>query len=379
MNRKRKAEGEREGGNKRRKQSRGGRGGAHRNEHYSEGSARGGRDRAAQIEEVDVMNDDEENDKTHVYEDDEAANLAKKIRGKKWRDQKRRLGLEEEEDSDASEEEGEGPALGQLGEEGDTVAELGPNMMPFNVREELEGGDFDRGLGAVRRKEEVKREALKGRLAQGTLSTALSDDEDSEDEDPGDRAWYEEQETRARDDKHYYARIGQNKAVVDDEDSAEEFNSLLARKHLVQQLNYGENVFAAMRRLKPANDKRNKKEREADPTVQRFNALVESADQLMNHGFPNVYNDTRERIAESIERDENKANNSSARGVRRVSHGGAEQYEYKWGAHESEVYGPYALSDLQAWLNQGHFSAEVVARVVNSENEFVPVSQLLQQ
>lgn len=111
--------------------------------------------------------------------------------------------------------------------------------------------------------------------------------------------------------------------------------------------------------------------------MQRFNALVESADQLMNHGFPNIYNDARERIIESIERDENKA---TARGVRRVSNGGAEQYEYKWGVHESEAYGPYSLNDLQSWLNQGHFTADVVARPVNSENsEFVPVGQLLGQ
>jgi len=331
----------------------------------------------AQIEEEDATNNQEENDKMRVYEDEEAANMAKKIRGKKWRDQKRRLGLEEDEDSDASEEEGEGPALGQLGEEGDTVAELGPNMMPFNVREELEGGDFDRGLGTVRRREDEKRAAMKERQKRGLVySESEDEDEDDkdEDEDAGDRAWYEEQEARARDDKHYYARIGSNRPVVDDDESSEEFNSLLARKQLVQQLNYGENVFAAMRRLKPANDKRSKKEREADPTVQRFNALVESADQLMNHSFPNIYNDTRERILESIERDENKA---TARGVRRVSNGSAEQYEYKWSAHDSEVYGPYSLNDLQAWLNQGHFTVDVVARVVNSEAEFVPVAQLV--
>lgn len=325
------------------------------------------------------MNNDAENDKTQVYEDEEAANLAKKIRGKKWRDQKRKLGLEEEEDSDASDEEGEGPALGQLGEEGDTVAELGPNMMPFNVREELEGGDFDRGLGAVRRKADQAREAKKQRLERGMVYHDSDEDADSEDEDAGDRAWYEEQEARARDDKHYYARIGRNRAVVDDEDSGEEFNSLLARQQLVQQLNYGENVFAAMRRLKPANDKRSKKEREADPTVQRFNALVESADQLMNHGFPNIYNDTRERIIESIERDENKASSRGVRRVSNVSNGGAEQYEYKWGPHETQVYGPYSLNDLQAWLSAGHFNSDVVARVANSENEFVPVSQLTNQ
>jgi hypothetical protein len=377
MNRKRKAEDDqREGGNKRRKQSRGGRGGGHTNDRYSESGSARGSGRAPQIEETDVMNSEEADEKTRVLEDEEAANMAKKIRGKKWRDQKRRLGLEEEEDSDASDDDGEGPALGQLGEEGDTVAELGPNTMPFNVREELEGGDFDRGLGAVRRKEDQKREEMKRRLERGMWHKS-SDSEDSGDEDAGDRAWYEEQERRARDDKHYYARIAANRAVVDDEESSEEFDSLLARKQLVQQLNYGENVFAAMRRLKPPSDKRSKKEREADPAVQRFNALVESADQLMNHGFPNIYNDARERIIESIERDENKA---TARGVRRVSNGGAEQYEYKWGVHESEAYGPYSLNDLQSWLNQGHFTTDVVARPINSENsEFVPVGQLLGQ
>lgn len=322
------------------------------------------------------MNSEERDEKTRLIEDEEAADMAKKIRGKKWRDQKRRLGLEEEEDSDASEEDGEGPALGQLGEEGDTVAELGPNTMPFNVREELEGGDFDRGLGAVRRREDERRATMKQRLERGVAMMSDSE-EDSEDEDAGDRAWYEEQERRARDDKHYYARIAANRAVVDDEASGDEFDSLLARKQLVQQLHYGENVFAAMRRLKPAADKRSKQERAADPTVHRFNALVEAADQLMNHGFPNIYNDTRERITESIERDENKA---TARGVRRVAHGSAEQYEYKWGAHASEVYGPYSLNDLQSWLNQGHFTADVVARAIHSENSpFVPVSQLLGQ
>jgi hypothetical protein len=138
------------------------------------------------------MNSEEADEKTRVLEDEEAANMAKKIRGKKWRDQKRRLGLEEEEDSDASDDDGEGPALGQLGEEGDTVAELGPNTMPFNVREELEGGDFDRGLGAVRRKEDQKREEMKRRLERGMWHKS-SDSEDSGDEDAGDRAWYEEQ------------------------------------------------------------------------------------------------------------------------------------------------------------------------------------------
>jgi hypothetical protein len=219
---------------------------------------------------------------TKIYEDEEAADLAQKIREKKWKHQKRELGLEEDgndnADSDFEFGDPEKPKdFSKLGEADpeELVNEKGDRIEPFNLTEELEEGKFEADgnfvwnpTGKRRQQERLtrEREALKERQrrfaeeGQGTRQSLLrrgrffraqnadnnNDDDEEEDdrdneseseEEAADRVWYEEVERRAHEDKDYYTRIKQHPApLLREDDNSTDVDTVTLRRELIALL-----------------------------------------------------------------------------------------------------------------------------------------------
>jgi hypothetical protein len=218
---------------------------------------------------------------TKIFEDEEAADLAQKIRKKKWKHQKRELGLEEDKndnpESDSEFSDPEKPKdFSKLGEADpeELVNEKGDRIEPFNLTEELEEGKFEADgnfvwnpTGKRRQQERLirEREALKERqrrfaeegqgprqslLIRGRFSraqnTSNENDEDEEDdrdhesgseEEAADRVWYEEVERQAHEDKDYYTRIKQHPTpLLREDDNSTDVDTVTLRRELIALL-----------------------------------------------------------------------------------------------------------------------------------------------
>jgi CD2 antigen cytoplasmic tail-binding protein 2 len=375
---------------------------------------------------------------TKILEDEEAADIAEKIRKKKWKQKKHKLGLEDdklqdknaESDSDYSFSDPEKPVdFAKLGEADpeQLVNETGDRIEPFNLTEELEEGKFEADgnyvwnpTGKRRQLERLarEREALKERQRRfAEADTRPSDDRDgnrggsdesSSEEEAADRAWFEEVERRAHEDKDYYNRIRQHPApLLREDDTSTDVDTVALRRELLLLLKPHENVLSAMRRLKPKGSTKHptKRGHSADDNATQsmdenevaFTALVEKADILLNNGFPNIYSDTREQIEASLPQEENPASRQSslssfstttATGSESASlsvpssNGNATTlWEYKWNAEDTNVYGPFDMATMLAWLSQGAFGDGTQVRVrrfgaAPEKAEFVPLIQV---
>jgi len=275
--------------------------------------------------------------------------------------------------------------------------ELPEGWEPFNVHQELAEGKFDEVGGHYIPNKEAK------------------------ENDP----WLREMDELQRKDKDYISKVQQSLASKSLQDHSP--YDLLEPPDLLLKvtniLGNGENVFHAMRRLKPSrNNKATSKNRNKNQKVKKqdrskasvktasndkgnepsnvsdnektFNELVELADALFARGWSNIYNEPKEMLVQQIQqerdiRDEQKQTTSNTTDTDNNSYmadpreesiptEGAIYWEYKWSPDMQEVYGPFDSATMASWVDAGYFDEGVVARqkTDNSNEQFISVNSI---
>jgi len=132
--------------------------------------------------------------------------------------------------------------------------------------------------------------------------------------------------------------------------------NLEKQKHnVIKYLQEGETVIQALKRLSKTPETQN-----------AFDALTEAADLCLSANFYNIYNETREKIKDSIP--VTNAVNTEA------YEADNELWEYK-AADSGELLGPFTTIQMQLWARKGFFQGDyvvMVRKITNPNNgEFI--------
>jgi len=158
--------------------------------------------------------------------------------------------------------------------------------------------------------------------------------------------------------------VAQAKPVEELEDSVKPIDQTGLREVLLQHLQPGETVPAALRRLgKDKKPGKSKKKPSASDTKDPFDIVTETADQLLSAGYYDVYTDKREQMESSM----NRGTKSSV-AAKPAKPQEAEQPKVMWEYKTDKVYGPYSNSDMLAWKEQGYFAEDLLVRKINTED-----------
>ncbi|GAB6030158.1 CD2 antigen cytoplasmic tail-binding protein 2 [Chamberlinius hualienensis] len=271
------------------------------------------------------------------------------------------------------------------GQEDETIDYDGDiKITPFNIKEELEEGHFDKDGNYFLNKEEeirdswldnidwVKVKAQEKPLKEGGLAESESDDED---DDP---------------------------AVNIDECSVV--------KQIIELMKPGETILRAIRRLgnkssssasassrwlknkKKLTQKQKDKNLEQNPDEaeeqrKKMLALTEMADKLLSRGRTEIYSETYEKLKHQIESknraetsepldmfgddfpekekvsSEPKPGTSQTDDENKKNYSNAILWEFKWEKEpEAKVYGPHTTDEMQSWVSEGYFNDGVWVR-----------------
>jgi len=285
-----------------------------------------------------------------------------------------------------NEEDIEGAEDGEDGEIGDKFKDdMGTQITPFNLKEEMTEGDFDR---------------------QGHYH--FKKDNDIRDNWMDDINW---SEVAKKSSKNPTKNIN-----FDDEDLInKDFDELTVLQEIKEYLNPKESVQSAMRRLGgSSNNSKSKKtrswkseraydleddgeseeEKEVDDEIEvmkkKFLDLTEKVDQMAGAGFYDIYTDTYEKISFRIKKlkpsaaedltdifandfdnkseqqvSQEQDKSSSASSVSAAAAGDATtsiMWEYKWSSSQDQLYGPFSTKQMMHWKEKNYFQPEVMVR-----------------
>lgn len=274
----------------------------------------------------------------------------------------------------------------------------GVSITPFNLKEEMEEGHFDSegnyfikketqirdnwldNIDWVRIKEQPFKKKKKGLAAK--RKRRVGDEDEAEEEKQRDEREPSEDEEEER-----------------EEEPAEDPLAALSHTQLTQAvvelLQPGETVAAALRRLGGLKGKKKKLLEENEDTARdadKLDQLTALADRLVGSGEYEIYQQTYEKLSYRLK--------SSQPASKKTEAGGEEDdeldmfgdkfdekldskteddeqdkpvseevmWEYRWENEDaSEIYGPFTSQQMQDWVDEGYFSSGVYCRRVDQE------------
>ncbi|KAG8191248.1 hypothetical protein JTE90_003261 [Oedothorax gibbosus] len=259
-------------------------------------------------------------------------------------------------------------------------------ITPFNMKEELEEGYFDKEGTYIFQKDEDQ------------IKDQWLDDID----------WVK---IKAREDL-------KRKSEGSDEDSEDErppIDLVDKYKRMIELMKPGETVQKAIRRLggnkaswsasnrwkkkKEASDSTSKQENEADP--EKLQLLTSLADEIVHSGDMDVYQQTFEKMSyyvnskAAVEKsgangedpsldmfgdefeekvEDNKVSSSdhvpTPEAVETADPESEVMWEFKWeAAEDAKIYGPYPTMQMQQWVEEKYFEDGVMVRQVGKQNK----------
>ncbi|KAM7371711.1 hypothetical protein PAMP_008923 [Pampus punctatissimus] len=300
------------------------------------------------------------------------------------------------------------------GQEGATIDfDEGVSITPFNLEEEMQEGHFDsEGNYFVKKEEQIRDNWLdnidwvrikeqpfkKKKKGLGAKRTRRAGDEDEAEEEK------KREEQQANKDNEEEEE--EEEEMEPAEDPLASYTQQQLTEALVELLQPGETVTAALRRLGGLGGrKKNKLREESEPTeemkrdTEKLDRLTALADRLVASGMFGIYQQTHEKLVYLL-----KSMNSKQPAVGTKSSGGNDEeadeldmfgdefdekhghtsqdkedtedrrvseevmWEYKWDNEDkSEVYGPFTSQQMQDWVDEGYFSSGVYCRRIDQE------------
>ncbi|XP_029996786.1 CD2 antigen cytoplasmic tail-binding protein 2 [Sphaeramia orbicularis] len=302
------------------------------------------------------------------------------------------------------------------GQEGATIDyDEGVSITPFNLKEEMEEGHFDSegnyfikkeqqirdnwldNIDWVKIKEQPFKQKKKG---LGAKRKRRAGDEDEAEEEKQ----REEQQAKQEKDEEEEEEEEAEPA----EDPLASFTQHQLTEAVLELLQPGETVTAALRRLGGLGGrKRGKLREESEPTedakrdTEKLERLTALADRLVASGMFEIYQQTYEKLAyllksmsskkpavgrttragddEEEEEDEldmfadefdekHSSRSEDAKEEQNTRVSDEVMWEYKWeNKDNSEIYGPFTSQQMQDWVDEGYFSSGVYCRRVDQE------------
>ncbi|KAG2176003.1 hypothetical protein INT44_000482 [Umbelopsis vinacea] len=251
----------------------------------------------------------------------------------------------------------EGQELSSRGHDSDSEGE--PKIMAFNMKEDLEEGEFDEEGNYIRNK--VDPNAFHDKWLQGLNKRDIA---------KAKAAQEKQEQIEQLKEADVLSSVPQDKTGV--------------FRALIDLLQPGENIRDALVRLGgsakkiPAwKAKKMKQKNGGEPTVEDTEklALIDRitalADQMMALGDFGIYDETYEAILRHLRRSGTVPLEWMPGQTKAVT------WEYRWAGSgdAGEVYGPFSSTQMQEWQAQGFFSNGIEARKVGSEDAFTAVSE----
>jgi len=194
-------------------------------------------------------------------------------------------------------------------------------------------------------------------------------------------AWLQECDDKVEKEGSKYfatkARDDINKTLDDlDTENISTVDTLALKKKVFEALSPGQTVASALRGLA-----RKKKESKSTEAARMFDDLTEDAHTLLSSGYFNVYNDTREKMAAEIKRQEKQKeglyehSRLEENSNETSTSSNAPSWEYRTG---DEIYGPFSTQQIKQWREEGYFTGESAVEMrqvqpnkTEKENPFV--------
>ncbi|XP_008293558.1 CD2 antigen cytoplasmic tail-binding protein 2 [Stegastes partitus] len=287
----------------------------------------------------------------------------------------------------------------------------GVSITPFNLDEEMQEGHFDSegnyfikkeqqirdnwldNIDWVRIKEQPFKQKKKG---LGAKRTRRAGDEDEAEEEKQREEKQADQEEEEEEEEPEPA-----------EDPLASYTQHQLTEAVVELLQPGETVAAALRRLGGLGGRKKGKLREesksteeAKRDTEKLDRLTALADRLVGSGMFEIYQQTYEKLVylmknmkskrpavgknnrgdgdgeeeeeldmfadEFDEKHSGKSENNAEEDDKRVSD--EVMWEYKWENEDnSDIYGPFTSQQMQDWVDEGYFSSGVYCRRVDQE------------
>lgn len=254
----------------------------------------------------------------------------------------------------------EGQEMSSRGHDSDSEGEGEPKIMAFNMKEDLEEGEFDEEGNYIRNK--VDPNAFHDKWLQGLSKRDIAKA----------KAAQEKQErTEQLKEADVLSNVPQDKTGV--------------FRALIDLLQPGENVRDALVRLGgsakkiPAwkAKKMQQKNGATEPTAEEVEKLAiidritALADQMMALGDFGIYDETYEAMLRHLRRSGTVPVDWMPGETKGVT------WEYRWAGSgdAGEVYGPFSSTQMQEWQAQGFFSNGIEAKKVGSEDAFTAVPE----
>ena len=244
--------------------------------------------------------------------------------------------------------------------------DMGYKLEPFNLREEMEQGEFD--------EEGFYMENKRGQVKD---------------------AWLDSVENEPK--RRFASKKVKSQAEEDDEEESEEIDSKKIIRDIVAYLQEGENVNKALMRLSKQkrhekktgkvfieregmNNKEKGKEKgqdaqerdhQKDPLTditQIFDFLTERADRLLSSGYYDAYTAPKAKLLQELEKGKDITDKKAGDGD------DGDRWEYQ--DTEGKVQGPYSGDQMQSWRDQKYFPDELLVRPYGRNSRWTPISQV---
>ncbi|KJE97722.1 hypothetical protein CAOG_009130 [Capsaspora owczarzaki ATCC 30864] len=307
--------------------------------------------------------------------------------------------------------------------EGVSIGGTGVRFTPFNLDDEMAEGDYDeQGNYSVKKRDKdeendawadsvdwqglaAKEQARKSKKGNQRNNKSEDDrnpvgdvlmNDDNDERDPLQVAAAKRQRKEAQKSKESSDEESAAESE-DDEDAAARPSATQLLERLLQFLEPGETVAAALRRLGGKNSATAKKKHYSDKAKQaavsqeakasaaeqkgRMLELIETAHQLVASGYTNVYDDTIDTIQHQLQHGHAPDFGQSADGSEESKDAGQPaqeavanppaqapptlsdevHWEYKMqNTPDADVHGPFANSQMMEWKDAGYFDSQPV-------------------
>ncbi|KAM4531317.1 CD2 antigen cytoplasmic tail-binding protein 2 [Odontesthes bonariensis] len=289
------------------------------------------------------------------------------------------------------------------GQEGATIDfDEGVPITPFNLEEEMQEGHFDsEGNYFIKKEKEIrdnwldnidwvriKEQPLKRKKkGLGAKRTRRAGDEDEAEEEKR----REEQQAEEEEEEVEMEPV---------EDPLASFTQHQLTEAVIELLQPGETVAAALRRLGGLGGRKRGKLRvenevteETKRDTEKLDKLTALADRLVGSGMFEIYQQTYEKLAHKMksmhskqpavgkkssddnEEEEEELDMFADKFDEKIGDNDEEKdervsdevmWEYKWeNVDKSEIYGPFTSQQMQGWVDEGYFNTGVYCRRVD--------------
>lgn len=241
----------------------------------------------------------------------------------------------------------------------------GIKIVPLNMDDDMEDGHFDESGAFIQKKDEHQ---IHDNWLQGVTTEEIK--------------------------KARRAHEAANKAKEESEKNASRYRNLNANQLLKKALSWmkpGETTLSTIQRLGAGSNKKksqkskksNEMESQLSPQILErmklgMNIITELCDNMMGLGHLDIYEMRYEQIVRKLRVAESLADHWMPEDPIEGEDGGLieeiDQYEYKWGKDEVQVFGPFTKEMMCSWSKQGCFSQGDLWVRKLSQLAFQPVS-----